>query len=87
MESDNFNVNETFSSLKSLQEKIKRYKDCHYVELWIRDSRTLEKAIQSRRLSSNKNYNFELKYSEMKLSCIHGGLEFQSSTTGKRKSS
>ncbi|XP_057296828.1 uncharacterized protein LOC130625742 [Hydractinia symbiolongicarpus] len=77
-----FTVGEKFASYKDLCNKLERFKASHFVDLWIRDSRTI-KASQGR---VKKTLNPELKYYELKLSCVHGGRKFHSESSGKRSS-
>jgi len=87
MESHKFCVGETFESYEHLNEKLENFTKHEFVQLWKVDSRKLEKAVASGRLSKSREYNKELIYYELKLACVHGGTEFHSEATGKRSSS
>ena len=82
-----FYLGQSFSSYTELIEKIHLFKENEFVELSITDSRKLEKAKKSGRISKGRLVNEDLVYYELKYACIHGGPEFHSKTTGKRKSS
>ena len=55
-------------------EKIEKFKKTNFVDLYVRDSRSIEAA--QKRLS--KKLNKELKYYELKFTCVHGGKKFSS---------
>ena len=44
MESEKFCLGEHFTSYDDLQEKLKQYEEENFVNVWIRDSRTIEAA-------------------------------------------
>ena len=73
---------ETFSTFQELEKKIEQFKRVSFVDLWIRDSRTV--AAAQKRLT--KSLKPELKYYELKLACVHGGRTFKSENKGKRSS-
>ncbi|XP_045773103.1 zinc finger SWIM domain-containing protein 3-like [Maniola jurtina] len=75
-----------FSSLEHLEQYIKNYETEHCVQLWKRDSRTLEKmkAVCPLKL---KTYNPELKYYSIVYACKKGGRAFKSESSGLRKTS
>ena len=75
-----FSVNDVVNSFEELERKIKQYRVKKQVQLWRRDSRTIEAA--SKRID---RYLDELvKYYELTYSCIHGGRKFQAKGEGKR---
>jgi len=73
---------ESFSTFNELEKKIDEFKRVSFVDLWIRDSRTV--AAAQKRFTKVLNPN--LKYYELKLTCIHGGRSFKSENKGKRSS-
>ena len=63
-------------------EKIEKFKKTNFVDLYVRDSRSIE--VAQKRLS--KKLNKELKYYELKFTtCVHGGKKFSSRGEGRRK--
>ena len=76
-----FSVNAKFSSFKELEDEIDKYQRDHYVQLYKRDSRTIEAAM---RRAPNKKFKSEIKYSELVYCFIHGGKKFKSESKGKR---
>ena len=78
-----FAVGESFGTFEELEVKIKAYEQRHYVQLWKRDTRTVQAA--QKRL--NSPLSERIKYYEVKYSCIHGGKNFKARGEGKRSSS
>ena len=75
-----FSLNEVFNSFDELDKKIKEYEVKKAVQLWRRDSRTIETA--SKRV--NRYLDKRIKYYELTYSCIHGGRKFVAKGEGKR---
>ena len=86
-----FEKGEKFSSLSDLETKIVQFQRKRYVDLYKRDSRTINSAIKKKSISAAKVPSEEikrkLKYYEIRYTCIHGGRTHNSSSTGKRKPS
>ena len=76
-----FAIGESFESFEELQFKLKQYEEKHFIQFYIRDSRTVESA--QKRLT--KKLNEKIKYYEVVFCCIHGGRSFKSKE-GKRSS-
>ena len=81
MESKKFCLGEHFTSYDDLREKTKMYEEQNFVNLWIRDSRTIE-ATRVKEI-----YNSAIKFSEIRYACKHGGRKFKSESSGVRSSS
>ena len=81
MESNTFCLGEHFTSYNDIKEKMKKYEEENFVNLWVRDSRTIEAA------RVKKNYNPAIKFYEVIYACKHGGRKFKSESTGERSSS
>ena len=56
MESNTFCLGEHFTSYNDIKEKMKKYEEENFVNLWVRDSRTIEAA------RVKKNYNPAIKF-------------------------
>ena len=54
MESKTFCLGELFTFYDDIKEKMKKYEEENFVNLWVRDSRTIEAARVKKKLSSNK---------------------------------
>ena len=54
MESKKFCLGGHFTSYDYLKEKMKKYKEENFVNVWIRDSRTIEAAKVKKTIISNK---------------------------------
>ena len=74
-------VGAIFTSFKELQKEIIKYQRENYVQMYRRDSRTIEAAM---RRAPNRTFNPRIEYSEVVYSCIHGGKKFKSESKGKR---
>ena len=70
-----------FKSLTELLDKISDVERTECVQLYIRRSRSITSAAKR---SSKKNFNEDLKYSEIEYACIHGGKNFKTTSTGER---
>ena len=76
-----FQVGETFSSFDEFSRKVKEFEERSFVKLYKRSSRTIASTL---RRAPKKKYNQRLQYTEIDMSCIHGGKNFVSTSTGKR---
>ena len=67
MEPKTFCLREHFTSYDDIKEKMKKYEEEKFVNLWVRDSpRTIEAA------RVKKNYNPAIKFYEVRYACRHG---------------
>ena len=76
-----FTVGETFSSFASLQEKINKFKEENYCELYVRDSKTINNAARTLR----KSFSSEIQFYSIKYACVHGGKKFKQRGAGIRE--
>ena len=76
-----FVIGEKFSSFSELKDKIDEFQKTNFVQLYVRRSRSIEATAKH---APKKQFNEELKYSEIEYSCIHGGKDFKSTSTGER---
>ena len=76
-----FTIGEKFSDFSELKDKIADFEKENFVQLYIRRSRSIEAAAKR---APRKQFNSELKYSEIEYSCIHGGKSFKTTSTGER---
>ena len=76
-----FTIGEKFSDFSELKYKIADFEKANFVQLYIRRSRSIEAAAKR---APRKQFNSELKYSEIEYSCIHGGKSFKTTSTGER---
>ena len=60
--------------------EIKKYESQQAVQLWRRDSRTIEAASKG----VSRYLDKLIKYYELTCACIHGGWKFQTIVEGKR---
>ncbi|KAG1683753.1 Zinc finger SWIM domain-containing protein 3 [Nymphon striatum] len=79
--STSLRVGADFSTLESLLAAINEFQNEQKVSYWRRDSRTL-KAAKNRGM--DVPLNDEIKYYELRFSCIKGGRDYKSSSSGKR---
>ena len=77
-------VGEKFGSFSELQTRITDYCNANFVQLWLREARTIAAAAKRvpKRAAITKP---ELKYYNMKCCCIHGGQAFRSKGTGVKQ--
>ena len=78
MESKTFCLGEHFTPYDDIKEKMKKYEEENFVNLWVRDLRTIEAA------RVKKNYNLTIQFYEVRYACKHGGRNFKSESTGER---
>lgn len=71
----------TFTSFEELEKEIIKYQRENFVQLYKRDSRTIDAAL---RRAPNRKFNPSIQYSKVVYSCIHGGKKFKSESKGKR---
>ena len=83
MESEKFCLGEHFTSYDDLKEKMKKYEEEAFVNVWIRDSRIMEAA----RVKKYIDRNPVIKFYEIRYACKHGGRKVKSESTGVRSSS
>ena len=70
-----FALDDKFDSFESLEKKIKEFEKEKHVVLCHRDTRTLEKAVETRKIKAERGAkNQSLVYYEMKYVCNHGGI-------------
>ena len=79
-----FNKGDKFSSWMELLERKSQYELAYHVELWVRDSRTIE-AAKTKAPKRAASANPELKYFSATLCCRSGGRCFKSNSQGKRQ--
>ena len=70
-----------------MRKKVDAYCRRNYVDLYRRDSRSLDAAVKQKRNSADKVKNRDLKFYELKYSCIHGGRNYKGRGKGIRDSS
>ena len=78
-------VGDKFSSFDTLSNKIKRAEDASFVQLYLRDSRTLD-AAKKRTPKIAAQASEILKYHSITYSCIFGGKEHKTGSKGIRTS-
>ncbi|KAI0238861.1 hypothetical protein LSAT2_010369, partial [Lamellibrachia satsuma] len=77
------NVGEKFSSFSQFSDKIKQVQDDSFVQLYLRDSRTIDGAKQRMpNIAAKANRN--LKYYSVQFTCIFGGKLHKSESKGAR---
>ena len=81
MESKKFCLGEHFTSYDNIKEKMKQCEEENFVNVWIRDSRTINRSCKSK-----KNYNPAIKFYEVRYACKNRGRKFKSESTGERSS-
>ncbi|XP_065684323.1 uncharacterized protein LOC136096699 [Hydra vulgaris] len=84
--STSFTCKDVFLSFEDLKANIKKYEDANFVQLWMRDAKTINAARKSipKRASIMAP---QIKYSFIKYCCIHGGQKFKYKGFGKRQTS
>ncbi|XP_078693414.1 uncharacterized protein LOC144923086 [Branchiostoma floridae x Branchiostoma belcheri] len=73
-------VGAIFHSYPDIEFAINDYQLRNFVQLYIRDSRT----ICGTRRAKIKSFNPKLKYSEITFACVHGGRKYKSHSLGAR---
>ena len=74
-------IGTSFPSFDVLSTAIKNWELQNCVQLYVRDSRSVEAA---RKRATKKTYKQELGFSEIRYACIHGGRKYRSQSLGKR---
>jgi zinc finger SWIM domain-containing protein 3 len=77
-------VGDLFCGFDELQCRIDEYSKANYVQLWMRDARTLEAATK-RVPKKVTSVDVRLKYYSVKYCCIHGGQAFRPHGHGHRQ--
>ena len=68
----NLSVGDNFSTFEELERKLQDVQDTTHIQLWYRDSRTLEGAKKRYPITVSKA-NTQLKYYSITLACVCGG--------------
>ena len=78
-----FTIREKFRSFSECKDKVEDFEKANFAgtTVQVRRSRSVEAAAKR---APKKQFNEELKYSEIEYFCIHGGRVFKSSSTGER---
>ena len=78
------NVGDLFQSFEELKSKINEFCETNFVQLWMRDLRTLAAAAKRvpKKVDGVKS---DLKYYDIKYCCIHGGQDFRPHGHGHRQ--
>ena len=72
MESKKFCLGEHFTSYDDIKEKLKKYEEENFVNVWIRDSRSIEAA------GVKKNYNVNMGEGSLKVKVLERGHRHKS---------
>ena len=78
-----FSVGDIFKTFEELEKKVKEYEQFKSIQLWKRDTRT----VQCAQKRMDRPLNSRIKYYEIVYSCIHGDKKFKSKGEGNRASS
>jgi len=80
----NIDVGELFASFAHADCKIKKYAESSFIQLWMRDTRTLTAAAKRvpKKVATARP---QLKYYSVRYCCIHGGQAFRSTGHGHRQ--
>ena len=76
------NVGDKFQSFALWEEAVKKYELENYVQLWKRDARTIQAAKKRLTSTTDRQFNEDLQYYELKYCCIKGGRKYTTRTTG-----
>ena len=86
-----FTVGEKFARCSDLEQKVADFQRINHVDIYKRDSRSIDSAIRRKSISAVKvsslDNKIRLKYYEIRYACIHGGRRHISVSTGQRKAS
>lgn len=77
-------VGDKFQSFALWEEAVKKYELENYVQLWRRDARTIQAAKKRLTSTTDRQFNEDLQYYELKYCCIKGGRKYTTRTTGSR---
>ena len=75
-------VGDKFQSFALWEEAVKKYELENYVQLWRRDARTIQAAKKRLTSTTDRQFNEDLQYYELKYCCIKGGRKYTTRTTG-----
>ena len=78
-----FKIGDSFQKFEDLEKKLKEFESFRYVKFWKREARTVE-AAKNR---VNRYINPQLKYYQLKYTCIHGGQVFRPKGKGHKSTS
>ena len=65
-------VGDKFRSFALWEEAVKKYELENYVQLWRRDARTIQAAKKRLTSTTDRQFNEDLQYNELKYCCIKG---------------
>ena len=71
-------------SRRTIDDKKNTYCTGNFVELYRRDTRTIENALKRGSIRKEQDINHSLVYYEVHYSCVHGGKKYNSRSKGKR---
>jgi len=74
-------IGNKFSSYEELESKIRLYELCTNTEFYKRDSRTI---LSARKRGIKREIKSELKFYQLRYSCINGGKKHNSKSSGQR---
>ena len=74
-------IGSEFENYEALTNSICMYEEENFVNLIVRDTRTVEAAAKR---NHHKSYNPAIKYSDISFCCTYGGKKYVSHSTGKR---
>ena len=77
-------VGDKFQSFALWEEAVKKYELENYVQLWRRDARTIQAAKKRLISTTDRQFNEDLQYYELKYCCIKGGRKYTTRTSGSR---
>ena len=79
-------VGDEFDSFNDLQDAVLAFEQAQFVQLYVRRSRSIKSALESKRISRTlaKVIKEDLLYTEVEYACIHGGKNFKTTSKGDR---
>jgi len=78
-------VGDEFDSFNDLQDTVLVFEQVQFVQLYVRWSRSIRSALESKRISTTLAKVIEdLLYTEVEYACIHGGKNFKTTSKGDR---
>lgn len=77
-----FNIGKKFTSLYDLEQSKKAYETSNFINLIMRDTKTLDKCKSAPKKVTRANE--QLVYYYMRLCCTYGGKKFRKRGTGQR---
>ena len=79
-------VGDEFDSFNDLQDAVLAFEQAQFVQLYVRRSRSIKSALESKRISRTlaKVIKQDLLYTEVEYACIHGGKNFKTASKGDR---